>query len=403
MKPYERFLKYVSFDTMADAESGTYPSSEGQLVLARYIVDEIKGLGIEDVTLSETGVVYAKIKSNTDKPFKKIGFVAHFDTSPDMPGKNVSPKIIENYDGGQIKLNDSVYMDPGMFPVLGNKVGHDLIVTDGTTLLGADNKAGIAIIMSYAEKVITENPEHGDISIAFTPDEEIGKGTDNFELERFGCDFAYTIDGGDISVIEYENFNAATAKVYINGTSIHPGYAKNKMKNAILLGMEFNDLLPTFLNPAYTEKYEGFNHITEFRGECEKAYMEYIIRNHDEDLFNKQKEYFVKAAEFMNYKHGDNVITVQIKDSYFNMRKIIEKDMTVVNIAMEAMKEAGLEPEVEPIRGGTDGARLTYSGLPCPNIGTGGYNFHGKYEFLSINEMNKSVEILMKIMEKTIQ
>lgn len=403
MKPYERFLKYIAFDTMSDPNCETYPSSKGQLVLARYLVDELKSLGIENARLSDTGVVYAKLNANTNKPYKKIGVIAHLDTSPDMPGKDVSPRIIKSYDGGRITLNDSFYMDANMFPVLERKKGHDLIVTDGTTLLGADNKAGVAIIMSFIERIISENIEHGDIAISFTPDEEIGKGTDNFELDTFDCDFAYTIDGGDVSVIEYENFNAATAKVYINGTSIHPGYAKNKMKNAILLGMEFNNLLPTFLNPAFTEKYEGFNHITEFKGECEKAYMEYIIRNHDEDLFNKQKEYFIKTAEFLNYKHGDNVFNVQIKDSYYNMRKIIEKDMTVVNIAIGAMKEIGLTPEVEPIRGGTDGARLTYNGLPCPNIGTGGYNFHGKYEFLSIDEMNKSVELLVKIMQKTIQ
>lgn len=398
MEAYKRFLEYVKVDTQADPSSKTVPSTEGQTLLAKRLVSELQDLGVDNAYLSDSGVVYAKIKANTETKSKAVGFVAHLDTSPDMSGSKVNPRIIQNYDGSRITLNENVYMDSNMFPVLKDKVGHDLIVTDGNTLLGADNKAGIAIIMSFIENL--KSIKHGDISIAFTPDEEIGKGADNFDVEAFGADIAYTVDGGDINVFEYENFNAAGAKVTVNGNSIHPGDAKNKMKNAILLAMEFQCQLPEFMNPAFTEKYEGFYHITDIKGQCEKAYMEYIIRNHDDELFEKQKEYFVELAKFLNYKHGENTFEVSINDSYYNMRKIIEKDMTVVDIALEAMKEIGLTPRVEPIRGGTDGARLTYMGLPCPNIGTGGYNFHGKYEFLSINEMNKSVALITKIAQK---
>ncbi|HHT92364.1 MAG TPA: peptidase T [Clostridiaceae bacterium] len=402
MKAYERFLEYVKINTQADPKSGSVPSTEGQTVLAKMLVEELKSLGVENAYLDDSGVVYGKIKGNANKACKTVGFIAHLDTSPDMSGENVRSRIVKNYDGGRIELSDHAHMDPSTFPNLENKVGHDLIVTDGTTLLGADNKAGIAIIMSFVERIMKGDILHGDISIAFTPDEEIGRGADNFDVEAFGADIAYTVDGGDISVFEYENFNAASANVVVNGSSIHPGYAKGKMKNAILLAMEFQSLLPAFMNPAYTEKYEGFYHITDINGMCEKAEMEYIIRNHDDKLFNEQKEFFMKAAEFMNAKYGENTFEVSVKDSYYNMRKMIEKDMTVVDIALEAMREIGITPQIEPIRGGTDGARLTYMGLPCPNIGTGGYNFHGKYEYLSINEMDKSVELITRITGKLI-
>lgn len=402
MKAYERFLEYVKVNTQSDPKSESVPSTEGQLVLAKMLVEELKALGVDNAYLADSGIVYAKINGNTDKFVKTVGFIAHLDTSPDMSGEGVKARIVKNYDGGRIHLNDSIHMDPSTFPSLSNKTGHDLIVTDGTTLLGADNKAGIAIIMSFIERIMKEDMLHGDISIAFTPDEEIGRGADNFDVDAFGADIAYTIDGGDISVFEYENFNAASAKIVINGSSIHPGYAKGKMKNAILLAMEFQSLLPAFMNPAYTEKYEGFYHLTELNGMCEKAEMEYIIRNHDDVLFNEQKDFFMKAACFMNEKYGENTLEVSIKDSYYNMRKVIEKDMTVVDIALEAMRDIGITPQIEPIRGGTDGARLTYMGLPCPNIGTGGYNFHGKFEYLSINEMDKSVELITRIVGKLI-
>ncbi|NLN04565.1 MAG: peptidase T [Clostridiaceae bacterium] len=402
MKAYERFLEYIKINTQSDPKSESVPSTEGQTVLAKLLVEELKSLGVENAYLADSGVVYGKIKGNSEKTSKTVGFIAHLDTSPDMSGENVRPRIVRNYDGGIIVLGDNVSLDPETFPSLKSKIGHDLIVTDGTTLLGADNKAGIAIIMTFVERIMKGELLHGDISIAFTPDEEIGRGADNFDVEAFGADIAYTVDGGDISMFEYENFNAASAKVVVNGNSIHPGYAKGKMKNAILLAMEFQNLLPAFMNPAYTEKYEGFYHITDMNGMCEKTEMEYIIRNHDDRLFSEQKEFFMKAAEFMNEKYGENTFEVSIKDSYYNMRKIIENDMTVVNIALEAMREIGITPQIEPIRGGTDGARLTYMGLPCPNIGTGGYNFHGKYEYLSINEMDKSVELITRIAGKLI-
>lgn len=404
MKVEERFLEYVKYDTQSDEHSLTTPSSLKQLQLAEYLVNEMKDMGIDDAYVDEFGIVYGTIPANVEKDIPVIGFIAHMDTSPDMSGKDIHPRIVKNYDGSNIVLNEKldISMSPAEFECLSAKIGHDLIVTDGTTLLGADDKAGIAEIMTMAEKLLHTNMAHGTIQLAFTPDEEVGRGTDHFNVKAFGADFAYTVDGGEIESVDYENFNAASAQIEIQGLSIHPGSAKGKMLNASLLAMEFHSMLPVEKNPAYTEGYEGFNHLIELQGECEHASMSYIIRNHDEVLFEQQKEEFRRIANYMNEKYPSNTISLEIKDSYANMRTIIEKDMSVIELVKNSMKEIGIEPVSNAIRGGTDGARLTYEGLPCPNLGTGGYNYHGKYEFASINEMNKSVELLLKIVENSL-
>lgn len=405
MKVQERFLKYVSFDTQSDENSETTPSSLKQLDLANYLVEELKKIGVENAYVDEFGIVYASIPSNSQKSdLPKIGFIAHMDTSPDMSGKNIKARFIENYDGSDILLNEelNIHMSAKEFESLKNKLGEDLIVTDGTTLLGADDKAGIAEIMTMLEIVIEHNLPHGDLKIAFTPDEEVGRGTDHFDVKAFDADFAYTVDGGEVDYVDYENFNAASAFVDIQGLSIHPGSAKGKMINALLVGMEFHSMLPVEQNPAYTEGYEGFNHLTDMHGECEHAHMSYIIRNHDEKLFAKQKEDFHRIAAYLNDKYPNNTITLTIKDSYANMRQVIEKDMSIIDLVKKSMKEIGITPKSAAIRGGTDGARLTYDGLPCPNLGTGGYNYHGKYEYASIQEMEKSVQLLLKIVENSL-
>lgn len=400
MKAYERLLKYVKIDTTSDPKSNLHPSSANQKVLAQMLVEEMKDLGISDVYLDEHGYVYGTIPSNMAKKVKTIGFIAHMDTSCDMSGKDVNPIIINNYDGEDVILNkkENIVLKVKEFPFLKNLVNKSLIVTDGTTLLGADNKAGIAEILTMAETLI-KNPEikHGTIKIAFTPDEEIGEGSLFFDVKNFNCDFAYTVDGDQEGEINYENFNAASATVKINGINIHPGSAKNKMKNSILIAMEFQSLLPTFLNPAFTENYEGFNHLNEIDGNVEKTTLHYIIRNHDMEKFTKQKGDFVKIAAFLNDKYGDNTIELTIKDSYFNMYEHIKNHMEIVEIAKEATCMAKLEPIIKPIRGGTDGASLTFKGLLCPNLGTGGYNFHGRYECITIEGMDKSTEILLNI------
>lgn len=403
MKVEERFLEYVKFDTQSDEHSQTTPSSLKQLKLAEYLVDEMKKNGIEDAYVDEFGIVYGSIPANVADELPVIGFIAHMDTSPDMSGKDIKPRIVKCYDGSRIILNEElgISMSPEEFECLYEKRGEDLIVTDGTTLLGADDKAGIAEIMTMAELLLNNNYPHGCIKLAFTPDEEVGRGTDHFNVKNFGADFAYTVDGGEVESVDYENFNAASADIEIQGLSIHPGSAKGKMLNATLIGMEFHSMLPVEQNPAYTEGYEGFNHLIEFNGECEHASMSYIIRNHDEVLFEKQKDDFKRIAEYLNKKYTENTISLNIKDSYSNMRMIIEKDMSIIELVKKSMKEIGIEPISNAIRGGTDGARLTYDGLPCPNLGTGGYNYHGKYEFVSIDEMNKSVELLLKIVENS--
>lgn len=399
----ERFIKYVKVDTESMHESSLTPSTLKQLDLGNMLVEELHELGLKDAFMSEQGVVYAKLKSNMDKEVDHIGFIAHMDTSPDMCGKDVKPRIIHHYDGNEIVLNSelNIVMSPEEFPLLKKDVGSDLIVTDGTTLLGADDKAGVAEIMDMVEYFVT-HPEvkHGNISIAFTPDEEVGRGTENFDVKLFNADYAYTVDGGNASDIDFENFNAASAKVTINGLSIHPGTAKNKMKNSQLMAMEFHHLLPVELNPAYTEGYEGFNHLTTMAGDCEKTVMNYIIRNHDKTLLEKQKRDFENAAIFMNAKYGSESVVLEIEDTYMNMRSYIEKNMDIVNQVYEVISEMGMTPNSSAIRGGTDGASLTYMGLPCPNLGTGGRNCHGKFEYASINEMRQVSKLLIEIAKK---
>ena len=373
--------------------------------MAKYLVDELKNIGVTNAYVDEFGIVYGSLLANCEANCPKIGFIAHMDTSPDMSGENVKPRIIENYDGSDIILNEklNIHMGPNDFESLNRNIGENLIVTDGTTLLGADDKAGIAEIMTMLETIIQKNLPHGDIKIAFTPDEEVGRGTDHFNVKAFDADFAYTVDGGEVEFIDYENFNAASAVLDIQGLSIHPGSAKGKMINALLVGMEFHSMLPVEQNPAYTEGYEGFNHLTDMHGECEHAHMSYIIRNHDETLFEQQKEDFKRIADYLNKKYPENTITLQITDSYANMRQIIEQNMNIIELVKKSMEEIGLQPASAAIRGGTDGARLTYEGLPCPNLGTGGYNYHGKYEYVSINEMEKSVALLLKIVENSLK
>lgn len=402
MSVQDRFLKYVSFDTQSVEVSSITPSSLKQLDLARYLVEELHGIGINNAYLDEFGIVYASIEANK-QGLPKIGLIAHMDTSPDMIGKNVKPRIIERYDGNEIILNKAqhIHMDSTMFDNLKDKVGKTLIVTDGTTLLGADDKAGIAEIMSALKIILEMNIEHGDIQIAFTPDEEVGRGTEHFDVNKFDADFAYTVDGGSVNGIDYECFHAASAFVSVQGTSIHPGDAKGKMLNASLVAMEFHSMLPVEMNPAYTEGYEGFNHLTEFKGECETALLSYIIRNHDRALFELQKQEFIKITKFLNAKYSSNTITLVMEDSYANMRELIEKDMRVVELAKKSMEQLGLKPCSQAIRGGTDGARLTFEGLPCPNLGTGGYNYHGKYEYACVEEMQQSVQLIVKIIENS--
>ena len=397
----ERFLKYVSFDTQSNEASTTYPTTAKQLALAKYLQAELKSLKIE-TTLDNNGIVYGHLPKNIDKGYK-IGYIAHMDTSPDASGANIKPRIINNYDGKPIKLNNERIMDPKVFTSLKRHTGKNLIVTDGNTLLGADDKAGIAIIVSFVEKLIQENQKHNDIYLAFTPDEEVGKGTDNFDLSKFPADFAYTIDGGEIENIEYENFNAASATVEFIGNSVHPGSAKGKMLNASSLAMEFDNLLPTFDRPEYTEKYEGFNHLIKIDGSCEKATSIYIIRNHDKKLLAKQKQDFLNNANFLNTKYHDEVVKVNIKDSYANMFDLIKTHPEITDLAKQAIKEVVGKVNTVAIRGGTDGAMLTYKGLLTPNLGTGGYNYHGPYEYLCINEHQKMVEVLLKLNELNIK
>ena len=397
MRVEERFLKYVAVDTQSDEASMTSPSTEKQLVLAQMLADELKELGLEDAHVDAFGVVYAKLSANA-QGFPAIGLNAHMDTATDLSGANVSPRIVANYDGGEIVLNPDVKMGPKEFPVLKEHIGEDLIVTDGTTLLGGDDKAGIAVIITAVQQLIASGKEHGDIYLAFTPDEEVGRGTEHFDLEKFAADFAYTVDGGAINEIDYENFNAAPAHITIQGKSIHPGAAKNKMVNASLLAMELHGMLPVNMNPAYTEGYEGFYHLTHMQGECEQAELTYIIRNHDAEQFEEQKQFMIRVCEYLTSRYGEGTFDLQITDQYRNMRSIIEKDMRVVELANQAIRAAGLTPHSSPVRGGTDGASLTYMGLPCPNFGTGSYNHHGKYEFASIQDMTKMVEIISNVL-----
>ncbi len=398
-KILDKFLRYVSFDTASDPESKTQPSTSKQLALLQVLLAELHQMGIKDAHLDSYGYVMATIPSNIEKEVPAIGFIAHVDTSPDAPGKDVHPQIFPNYDGKPILLNKDkeLYLNPSEFPELLSYKGQTIITTDGTTLLGADDKAGVAAIMSAAEYLM-EHPEfkHGPVMIAFTPDEEIGRGVEKFDVEKFGAQYAYTIDGGQIGEMEYENFNAAMARIHIQGRNIHPGYAKNKMINALIIGTELNNMLPVDQRPEFTDNYEGFFHITSIRGNVEEAEMIYIIRDHDFDKFEQKKKLMLEITEFLNMKYG-TCITLEMKDQYYNMRKQIEPHMHVVEKAVQAIKEAGIKPIVHPIRGGTDGAQLSYRGLPCPNIFAGGHNFHGKMEYLPLESMEKASEVILRI------
>lgn len=400
----ERFLKYVSFDTQSDENSGVTPSTSKQMVFARYLKGELESLGLEEVELDELGYLYATLPANTDKEVPVIGFIAHMDTSPDMSGAGVTPRMVYGYDGSDIVLNaeENIILAPSQFPELLDHKGEDLIVTNGLTLLGADDKAGIAEIVT-AVTYLQRHPEikHGKIRIAFNPDEEIGRGAHKFDVEKFGCQWAYTMDGGEVGELEFENFNAAFAKVVVKGRNVHPGYAKGKMINAIRVANEFMSQLPEEETPEHTEGYEGFYHVVGIEGEVEQAAVSYIIRDHDRAKFEARKEQMKAWGEAINRKYGADIVTVELHDQYYNMRQQIEPVMHIIDTAFKAMEEAGVTPKVKAIRGGTDGAQLSFMGLPCPNIFAGGLNFHGRYEFVPVRSMEKAMMVVVKIAELT--
>ena len=398
-KILDRFLRYVSVDTQSNEDSETQPSAAKELDLLKMLRDELAALGVE-VTLDEYGYVMASLPSNVGEGVPAVGFIAHVDTAPDASGKDVKPQIIEKYDGGAIDLKGvpGLQLRPEEFPELLHYVGETLITTDGTTLLGADDKAGIAEIMT-AVQYLVEHPEfkHGPVKIGFTPDEEIGRGVVKFDVKRFGADYAYTMDGGEIGELEFENFNAASARVHVQGRNVHPGSAKGKMKNAILIGQEFNSLLPVDQRPEYTEGYEGFFHLISFKGAVEEADFAYIIRDHDRAKFEAKKELIGKVAAFMNAKYGDGTVQLEVKDTYYNMRAQVEPHYHIIDKAVKAMEMAGVKPKIQPIRGGTDGANLSFKGLPCPNIFAGGLNFHGKMEYVPLKSMEKASEVILNL------
>jgi tripeptide aminopeptidase len=394
----ERFIKYAQEHTTSDPESETYPSTDRQTFFLKKLADELKEIGLKEVEMDEYGYVTATIPANGIENAPVIGFVAHVDTSPDFSGENVQPQIIENYDGNTVQLKNGVSIDPKEFPEILQYIGQSIITTDGTTLLGADDKAGVAEIVTAAEILLkSKDIKHGKIRLGFTPDEEIGKGTDHFDVKKFGADFAYTLDGGEIGELEFENFNAAGAKVKIQGRSVHPGSAKDKMINASLVAHQIISMLPPFERPEHTEKYEGFFHLTEIKGNVEKAEINWIIRDHDFQKFEEKKKLLTEIVQHVNLRYGKAVAEIEITDQYFNMRQKIEPVMFVVEIAKQAMLQAGVEPKIKAIRGGTDGARLSYNGLPCPNIFAGGHNFHGPYEFVPVQSMEKAVEVIVNI------
>ncbi|KAA6330167.1 Peptidase T [termite gut metagenome] len=402
MKLIARFLKYVTFDTQSDENSHATPSSSGQRVFAEYLKSELELLGLEDITLDEHAYLYATLPANSDKEIPVIGFIAHLDTSPDMTGKNVSPCLVSNYDGKDIILcrEEGIVLSPSEFPELLNHIGEDLIVTNGKSLLGADDKAGIAEIISAMEYLKAHpNIEHGKIHIAFTPDEEIGEGARKLDVEKFGCQWAYTIDGGEVGELEYENFNAASAKLTFRGRNIHPGQAKGKMINALLIANRFIGLLPSEERPECTEGYEGFYHLAGIKGDVEESILTYIIRDHHRDKFNARKEEMERLTSIINSEFGAGTANLELRDQYYNMRERIEPVMHVVTVAFAAMEAVGVSPNVKPIRGGTDGAQLSFKGLPCPNIFTGGFNFHGRYEFIPVQSMKKAMDVIVKIVE----
>lgn len=398
----ERFLKYVSIHTTSDENTGLVPSTPQQMEFAKILAEELKAMGMQDVSLDKKGYLMATLPSNIDKDVPTVGFISHLDTSPDMSGKNVKPRIVENYDGNDIVLNEkeNIVLSPKQFPELTMYRGQSLVVTNGLTLLGADDKAGIAEIMTAMDYFI-KNPDvkHGKVRIAFNPDEEIGLGAHHFDVEKFGCQFAYTMDGGEIGELEYENFNAAGAKVTFYGTNVHPGYAKNKMVNSMKIATKFMATVPANESPEYTDGYEGFYHLTGIGGDVEKTTVSYIIRDHDRKKFEERKAHLQMLVDKINSEFGDNTATLEVKDQYYNMKEKVEPIKYIVDIASEAIRQAGVEPKVKPIRGGTDGAQLSFKGLPCPNIFAGGHNFHGKYEFVPIQSMEKATEVVKNIIK----
>ena len=404
MTVIERFLKYVTFDTQSDESTGVTPSTPKQMVFAQYLKTELEELGLKDISLDENGYLFATLPSNVNHEVPVVGFIAHMDTSPDMSGENVKPRIVEKYDGKDIPLcaEENIILSPANFPELLDHVGEDLIVTDGHTLLGADDKAGIAEIVGAVAYLIA-HPEikHGDIRIGFNPDEEIGLGAHKFDVEKFGAKWAYTMDGGEVGELEFENFNAAAAKIRVKGRNVHPGYAKNKMINSLLVANEYASLLPANETPGTTEGYEGFYHLIGMEGEVENTVLSYIVRDHDREKFEARKQALLNYAAQLNEKYGEGTVTVELKDQYYNMRQQVEPLMHIIDIAFAAMQEAGVTPKVKAIRGGTDGAQLSFKGLPCPNIFAGGLNFHGRYEFVPVQSIEKAMNVVVKIVELT--
>lgn len=402
----ERFLKYVSFDTQSNDQTRLTPSTPGQMIFAQYLKTELESLGLEEITLDEHGYLFATLPANIEKEVPTIGFIAHLDTSPDMTGQHVIPRIVEKYDGTDIVLctEDNVILSPTQFPELLDHVGEDLIVTNGKTLLGADDKAGIAEIVS-AMAYLKAHPEikHGKIRIGFNPDEEIGEGAHKFDVEKFGCQWAYTMDGGEVGELEYENFNAALAKITFKGRNIHPGYAKNKMINSISVANRFIGMLPAGETPECTSGYEGFYHLIAIQGDVEQTTLIYIIRDHDRTKFEHRKQEVERLVKLINTEFGSEIASVELNDQYYNMREQIEPVMHIIDTAFAAMEAVGVKPNVRPIRGGTDGAQLSYKGLPCPNIFAGGLNFHGRYEFVPIQNMEKAMNVIVKIAERVAQ
>ena len=402
----ERFLKYVSFDTQSSEETRITPSTPGQVVFAKYLKSELESLGLEEITLDEHGYLFATLPANTDKEIPTIGFIAHMDTSPDMSGKDVTPRIVENYNGSEIVLDaeERVVLSPAQFPELLDHKGEDLIVTNGKTLLGADDKAGIAEIVS-AMAYLKEHPEikHGKIRIGFNPDEEIGEGAHKFDVEKFGCEWAYTMDGGEVGELEFENFNAAAAKIIFKGRNVHPGYARHKMINSIRIANQFISMLPRHETPEHTEGYEGFYHLIGIQGDVEQTTLSYIIRDHDRSRFESRKREMAHLVRKINAEFGEDIAVLELRDQYYNMREKIEPVMHIIDTAFAAMEAVGVKPNVKPIRGGTDGAQLSFKGLPCPNIFAGGLNFHGRYEFVPVQNMEKAMKVIVKIAELVAQ
>lgn len=402
----ERFLRYVSFDTQSSEETRITPSTPGQMVFAKYLKSELESLGLEEITLDEHGYLFATLPANTDKEIPTIGFIAHMDTSPDMSGKDVTPRIVENYNGSEIVLDaeERVVLSPAQFPELLDHKGEDLIVTNGKTLLGADDKAGIAEIVS-AMAYLKEHPEikHGKIRIGFNPDEEIGEGAHKFDVEKFGCEWAYTMDGGEVGELEFENFNAAAAKITFKGRNVHPGYARHKMINSIRIANQFISMLPRHETPEHTEGYEGFYHLIGIQGDVEQTTLSYIIRDHDRSRFESRKREMAHLVRKINAEFGEDIAVLELRDQYYNMREKIEPVMHIIDTAFAAMEAVGVKPNVKPIRGGTDGAQLSFKGLPCPNIFAGGLNFHGRYEFVPVQNMEKAMKVIVKIAELVAQ